>query len=176
ADKQRYRLAGNLESSDKNTEIRLDPQKFMLNYEKWTVGQDNLIRIGEGGIWARDFTLSNSGQSIKIESQSEAANSPLAVDFSQFKIETLTSIVEQDSMKIGGTLDGNVLLDNLNESMVFTSDLNIKNLNFQKDTVGDIAIKVDNKQSDRFAADIAITGQGNQVNLTGFYLTSAESL
>jgi len=175
-DKQRYQIAGNLKSVDKNTEIRLDPQNFMLNYEKWTVAQDNLIRIGEAGIWARDFTLSNSGQSIKIESQSEAANSPLAVDFSQFKIETLTSIVEQDSMKIGGTLDGNVLLDNLNESMVFTSDLNVKNLNFQKDTVGDIAIKVDNKQADRFAADIAITGQGNQVNLTGFYLTSAESL
>ncbi|RRN77429.1 translocation/assembly module TamB, partial [Pseudoxanthomonas sp. SGD-10] len=72
--------------------------------------------------------------------------------------------------------DGNVLLDNLSESMIFTSDLTVKSLNFQKDTVGDIAIKVDNKQADRFAADVAITGQGNQVNLTGFYLTDAEAL
>lgn len=175
-DKQRYLIAGNLESKDKETMISLAPDGFMLNYEKWSVSPENIILLSQSGIIAKDFLLSNGLQSISIASQGETTDSPLKINFNQFRIETLTSIIEQDSMKIGGAINGNVLLDNLNTKMTFTSDINVEKLTFQKDTIGDINIKVDNHQAGIFAAKIDITGQGNQVNLNGNYFTENQSL
>ncbi|WP_353133613.1 translocation/assembly module TamB domain-containing protein, partial [Pseudopedobacter sp.] len=84
--------------------------------------------------------------------------------------------VDQDSLKIGGVIDGNVLLTNLTSDMVFTSDAHISNFNLRGDTLGNIDVKVDNRQANTFAADVSITGQGNQVNLNGTYSTASESM
>ena len=55
--------------------------------------------------------------------------------------------------------------------MKFTAALNISNFNFKQDTVGNIAIKVNNQTANAYQADIGITGKGNQVNLDGMYYT-----
>src|SRR5690606_12273805 len=70
---------------------------------------------------------------------------------------------------VGGRLNGDVLLRNLSNNPVFTSDLTIENFSFQKDTVGNISIKVHNQVANTYNADVEITGQGNQVNLDGTY-------
>jgi hypothetical protein len=44
-----------------------------------------------------------------------------------------------------------------------------------KDTVGNISIKVNNAIANQYDAVIAITGQGNQVNLEGNYKTKDSS-
>ena len=56
--------------------------------------------------------------------------------------------------------------------MKFTSALNISDFNFKGDTVGNIALKVNNQTENAYDTNIGITGKGNQVNLTGLYYTS----
>ncbi|HMI06360.1 MAG TPA: translocation/assembly module TamB domain-containing protein, partial [Flavobacterium sp.] len=167
-DTERYLISGTLKSADGNTEIRLLPEALKLNYENWTIDQNNLIRIGNG-IYANAFELGKDGSSIKIQSQSEAPDAPLAVDFKDFKIETITSIVQQDSLVMGGKINGNALLKNLQQSPVFTADLKIDDFSFKTDTVGNIAIKVDNEIANTYRANVEITGNDNQVNLDGTY-------
>jgi autotransporter translocation and assembly factor TamB len=55
--------------------------------------------------------------------------------------------------------------------MVFTSDLTVNNLTYKLDTLGNIAIKVDNKTANAYNADVAITGNNNDVQLKGSYYT-----
>ncbi|MFD1630970.1 translocation/assembly module TamB domain-containing protein [Pseudopedobacter beijingensis] len=173
--KERYRLGGNVEATQNATLIKLDPLNLKLDYDKWTIPEDNVIELGEN-IYARNFFLHYGNQGIKIASHSEEKNAPLAIDFEQFKIETITSIVNQDSLKVGGVIDGDILLRNLTTNMVFTSDITVHDFNFRGDTLGNIAVKVDNEIEDTFKANMSITGQGNQVNLTGSYLTASETL
>ncbi len=174
-DKDRYKVGGQLAAGVNDIEIKLNPQALMLNYEAWSVANDNLIRFGDNGIYANNFLLSKQNQSIKIQSASEAANAPLSIDFNNFKIETITSMIEKDSLLVGGTINGNALLRNLNTEPLFTSDLNIIDFNFKADTLGNIAIKVNNETANSYAANVAITGNGNQVNLNGIYKTTNSS-
>lgn len=174
-DKERYLIAGNMKAVESTTEFRLELEGLKLNYLPWTIAQDNLLTFGDNGIYANNFLLSNRSQSIRVQSQNTTANSPLVIDFDQFQIETLTSMVEKDSLLVGGTINGNVLLQNLNADPVFTSDLSIKDFNFKADTVGDISLQVNNQQANTFAANVAITGKGNQVNLEGLYKTDNSS-
>ena len=41
--------------------------------------------------------------------------------------------------------------------------------------MGNIALKVNNQTPNAYAADVSITGKGNQVNLNGLYYTSPAS-
>ncbi|RZJ74687.1 MAG: translocation/assembly module TamB, partial [Flavobacterium sp.] len=173
--KEQYLVAGQMTSTDGNTEIKLNPDGLTLNYEPWNIAVDNLIRFGEAGIYANNFVMSNSGASIKLQSQSEAANAPLNVELDNFKIETLTNMVQKDEMKIAGTINGEAELRNLTTTPVFTSDIDITNFAVSKDTVGDIKIKVDNEIVNTYTAKVEITGQGNQVNLDGNYRTDNSS-
>lgn len=175
ANKDQYAISGKLEAKGNNTEISLDPDGLMLNYQNWNLPADNRLAFGKDGILADNFELSNEGSSLKVQSQSDTPDSPIAVDFTDFKIETLTNIVQMDSLQVAGKLDGNVLLRDIRTNMVFTSDLNIEDFSFRKDTLGNINIKVDNETANAFNAKVAITGQDNEVNLAGIYRSDNSS-
>lgn len=176
SNKERYLIAGNLKAlENRDSEFRLNLDGLKLNYENWKITNDNVIRFGENGVFADKFELSNSGQSIKIQSQQTSANSPIAIDFTNFRIETITSIISKDSLLAGGVMNGNVLAKNLANTPTFAADLQIKDFNFMTDTVGNLDVKVRNNKPNIFDADVAITGNGNQVNLKGLYNVSNSS-
>lgn len=175
-DKDRYTISGTLKVDDKATEIQLGPEKLMLNYDAWVIDPKNSIRFGKQGISASNFELSNSGSSIKIQSQNSKENAPLAIDFKDFKIETISSMVEKSDLQINGNINGSALVKNLSQSPIFTADLDITNFAFKKDTLGDIKIQIDNAVANSLNAAIAITGQGNQVDLTGAYKIDSGNL
>lgn len=173
--KTNYRIAGALKALKNAYQLSLNPNGLVLNYTPWTVSADNALQFGGSGIQATNFVLSNAGQKLSINTTPPGLNNPLVVDFSNFKIETLTNIAKKDSLLVGGTINGNARVRNFQSSPVFTSDLTINDFNFRGDTVGNIAVKVNNEQANTFAADVAITGKGNQVNLTGNYYTNNSS-
>jgi hypothetical protein len=174
-DKERYLIAGTLKATNGNNEINLDSSNLLLNYEFWKITQDNLIRFGKKGIYADNFELSKEGSKISIQSQSQEANAPIAINFKDFDIKTITSIVEKGDLQMSGKINGNALVKNISTTPLFTSDLNIENFTFKKDTVGNIKINVNNAIANRYDAVISITGQGNQVNLEGNYKTTDSS-
>ena len=145
---------------------------MLLDYKNWTVNADNALQFGTKGLLAKDFSISNSGQVLSINSDAQTLNAPLTVKFANFKIETLTRAAEQDSLQVGGLINGDVHLSDLQTAMKFTAALNINDFNFKQDTVGNIGIKVNNQTVNAYAADVSITGRGNKVDLTGMYYTS----
>ncbi|RZJ65940.1 MAG: translocation/assembly module TamB [Flavobacterium sp.] len=170
--KEHYRIAGDMKAIEQITQIHLNPDGLVLNYDPWTIATDNKISLGSGGVNAQDFEMTNEGSSIKLQSQSTAMDAPLEATFTDFKLETITEIIAKDSkegLSIGGSLNGNVLLKNLATNPVFTSDLTIEQLTVSKDTVGNVNIKVDNIVANTYRADVVISGNDNQVNLNGNY-------
>ncbi|WP_242689217.1 translocation/assembly module TamB [Pedobacter sp. SYSU D00535] len=173
--RDRYRIAGNLESLRSNFEFSLLPNGLVLNYDTWNVSQDNFIRFGNGGFLAQNFVLSSNNQRLSVNSTPASLNSPVNVEFSNFKIETLTEIARKDSLLAGGTINGNALVRNLQSSPVFTSDLVISDFNFRGDTVGNIAMQVNNQTANTLAANVEISGKGNDVDLSGYYYMNNSS-
>lgn len=174
-EKEQYMLAGELKAANGNTELQLNPDGLTLNYEPWNIAVDNLLRFGKDGIYANNFEISNDGGSIKLQSQSEAPNAPLNVALDNFKIETLTNMIQKDEQKFRGTINGTAEVRNLTTSPVFVSDLNITNFAVAKDTVGDIKIRVNNQVANTYAAEVSITGHDNQVNLDGTYNVAGQN-
>lgn len=174
--KERYLISGNLKSKNGGNEISLDPKNLILNYESWVISNKNLIRFGDYGIYANNFELNKGTNSIKIQSQSEAKNAPMQVDFSDFEIKTITDVVQLKNFEANGTINGNAVLKNLTTKPLFTADLKIDDFTFKKDTVGTIRMRVNNETLNTYTANVEITDQDNQVNLNGNYKVSDSSL
>ncbi len=174
--KERYRIAGVFSIQPDEYQFSFLPNGLLLDYTQWTVASDNALQFGNKGILAKDFSLSNAGQVLSIASATQTYNAPLNVDFKNFHIETLTKMAQQDSLQVGGVINGTAQVSNFQKSPVFIAAINVGNFNFKGDTVGDIAIKVNNQTANAYNANVTISGKdGNNVNLTGTYFTTPES-
>ena len=145
------------------------PQELLLNSMPWTVAGDNLITVYPDGVNARNFVLNKNNQTLSINSQSADRSAPMEVNFANFKVATLANFVQSDSLLVDGTLNGKAVLTNLMTQPTFTSDLNITDVSVKKDTIGNIGIQVSNTVANTYAADVKVTGRGNDVQLTGDY-------
>ncbi len=173
AKKERYRIAGIFSVIPSAYQFSFAQDGLLLDYMKWAVNPNNSFQYGNKGILARDFAITNSNQVLSINSNPPQANAPLDVKFTNFHIETLTRLAQQDSLLVGGTINGGATLSNLQTSPVFVADMNVGDFSFKGDTVGNIAIKVNNQTANAYAANVDITGKGNQVTLNGMYYTDA---
>ncbi len=173
--KERYRLAGVFTAANNSYQFSFLPDGLIFDYTPWTVSSGNMLQFGGSGILARDFTISNAGQSLTINSSPPQPNAPLSIDMKNFRIETLTKLAQQNGLLAGGVVNGNVVVKNLDKSAEFTADLTINDFNFKGDTVGNVALKVNNQTANTYAANMVITGKGNQVNMDGTYDTNNSS-
>jgi translocation and assembly module TamB len=175
--KDKYNISGVLQQP-KNGEylFMVRPQGLVLNYDIWQVNPDNRILLGASGVNASKFSLSREGQQLSINSLAAGGNAPLEVNFSQFRLATITGFVVTDSTLVDGLLNGKVTFNNLSNEFVFVGDLTINDLSLRGDTVGNVKMLVNNQTADTYAADITLSGRGNDLRMVGnYYLRSGDS-
>ena len=172
--KDKYMLGGNFKSIATDFQFSFDPNKLLLNYQKWAISPENYIQFGKSGIVARDFSLSNAGQVLSINSTEEIPNSPLTVEFKNFRIETLTRFADQDSALAGGVINGTVNVKDLAATPKFEANMTIDQLRYQKDMLGTLRIAVNNNTANAFETNIALSGV-HEMRVNGFYYTAPQS-
>ena len=165
---ERYLLAGKLKNVNGNSEIVIKNDNLKLNYQKWNIDDNNIVRIDKNGIYINDFILSNGNNKLEVNSENSNLNSPINIDFKDFELNAVTSIVQSD-FEIGGKINGTTQITNITTSPVFVADLNIENFAIKKDTVGNLKIKIDNKTASIYNASAEISGFDNLVFLDGNY-------
>lgn len=171
-DVERYHLGMGLQVESGNFLFSLLEDGLMLNYDRWEVDPENSLSFGKDGIRANQFILTQNGQQMQIQSQDSTLNSPIDLLFENFRIETFSQMLESDLLNMGGGINGGATISRLeSDNPLFVSDIQIERFFFGKDTVGDILISVDNERENILAADIRIEGNGNQVSLTGDFIT-----
>lgn len=169
SEKERYYLAGKLEANEGQNTFTIDIDKLLLNYEPWKIDPENSIAFGNKGIYINKFELSNGSDFLKVQSDEQVKDSPLNIEFSNFKIGTILSIAQKEDILAEGLINGKARIENISTSPVFTSDLNINQFAFMGEPVGDLSIKVDNQTTDTLSANVALSGEGNDVKINGTY-------
>lgn len=169
--KDKYVIGGIFKSIDKNFRFNIDPNKLLLDYEKWTVAPENYIQFGESGILANQFNLSQGSQLLSINSTQTTPNSPLKVEFKDFQIETLMKFAETDTALVGGAINGTVDVKDLAGTPKFEGDIKIAKLRYQKDELGNLSVLVNNNTENAFEVDAKLEGV-HELGVKGFYYTA----
>ena len=173
--KDKYEISGVFKDSLGSSIISFNPEKFLLNYEDWKIDENNSIIIEKNGILVSDFKIENNQQSFSLQSESNTATSPIVAKFENFKLESLTNIAKSN-YEVGGNINGEATIKNITSTPLFVADLNIEDFKIKNDTVGNLNLKVDNKTTNLYSANVTLSGLENQLNIDGNYNISNESL
>ncbi len=169
--KLQYALGGLLNQIPNGVTFGLK-DSLVLDYSRWNVAQGNFIQYDSvAGILVNNFAISQNGQSLTINSTEQQPNAPIKVDFNNFQIATLTKIAHQDSILVEGSINGNAIVKDVMTNPIFTSDLQVNDVIYKRDTIGNILVKVNNEQANAYAANIAIQSKNTDVQLDGKYYT-----
>ncbi len=171
--KIKYQIPGLLNQPQLGSyDISLKPDSLILNYQPWSVAPDNVVHITNNDLRVNNFMLNHNFQQFSLKSRGNILNAPVEASFTSFQISTLAAFVTSDTLAVDGTLDGEILLHNLTSKPLFSGDVTINNLNFKRDTVGNIIVKAKNTTPEIINANIELTGRGNHATVNGdFYLT-----
>lgn len=172
--KDKYVIGGVFRSLNQDFRFNIDPNKLLLDYEKWTVSPQNYIQFGKSGILANQFNLSQGGQLLSINSISNIPNSPLRAEFKNFEIETLTKFADTDTTMVGGTINGMVDVKDLVTTPKFEANLTVSKLRYQKDEFGDLSLRVNNNTENAFQVDAQLKGV-HELRASGYYYTAPQS-
>lgn len=172
---EKYAFSGKYSMENGISKINLNPEKLVLNYENWSIDAQNTISINQNGVNIKDFFLSNNENLLKIQSESESFSSPITIDLKDFQLQSITNIVSSN-YEFGGTVNGNTKIENINKAPLFIADINIDNFKIKNDTVGNIALKIDNKSANSYAVNLELSGKGNSVTINGDYKTGTSVL
>jgi hypothetical protein len=175
-DATKFLIAGNAQKLGDLTKIALNPNGLKVNYMDWQVAPDNFIQLSSSGILANNFSMVNGASEIRVQSETNAPNSPLNISIKDFKIETISELIKKDSLLATGNINGRVQLGDLTNATTFTSDINVTDLFVRGSPVGNFAIKANNQSAELIRADIALTGFDNDVTLNGTYNTKSSDL
>lgn len=164
-----YHLGGKVAVSNNNYVFSLFENGLVLNYDKWDIAAENQLKFGDNGLWANDFRLTKNDQEFLIQSTDSTVNSPIKFSFNNFRIETFSKMFESESLQIGGGINGEATLFRLDTKPTLVSNIAIKKIYVGKDTIGDLALKVNNLRENTYSADIKLSGSGNDLQLLGRY-------
>jgi len=146
---------------------------LLLNYEQWNVNKDNYISYSPKGIIANNFILTSDTATISIKSQQPVANSPIDINIDNFNLKSITSLINQDTVFIGGIMDVKGTVSELDRSVPgFTGEASISNLAYKQNLLGNLAASAKKEADNSIVAKIDLSGNGNDIAANGNYYLS----
>ena len=174
--RKRYSLSTLFTGMPGQWKCSLLPDSLFLNYASWNISGDNFIQYDSSGLFVNHLLLDHNDQSLKINSIGTTSNSPVEVSFNHFRIKTMTFFRDQDSLLLDGELNGQAELRDLLTHPSFTSNLKVNNLSYDRDTLGNLSMLVDNRQPNVFTTDISLEGKENDARINGMYDSKMKNL
>lgn len=171
--KQKYLLAGNFHSlPNRAYSFHFFPDSVKFNYKPWQVSPDNSIVFSKEGFRFNDLVFSESTQKFSLANVNRQPSS-LQAGFDNFRLETLSEMLRADTSLISGLLNGRVSLFRQQRDTVITANLDIKDLSYSGQPVGNLVVAAEQRQANRFDVTVDLSGNGNDMDVKGYYLTNA---
>ncbi len=174
--KDKYFLSGTASTVNHGIRYIFNPDSLLLDYQRWQLPADNFVQYDSAGLIVRNLKFNHLTESFGLNTQGETALSPLEISFSNFKIKTLTQFAEQDSLLLDGNINGKAEIKDLFTKPLFTSDIKIDTLVYEKDTLGNLVLQINNKELNAYTAHIALQGHDNDLSVDGKYYSGESKM
>lgn len=168
--KQRFGLGASLQQEG-NAQVLSIGEGLMLNYQNWSVAQPNRVAFGPEGFYVQNVALSGNGASIAVNSDQPVFNAPLTAKIDNFRISDIMELVSGDTLFADGVLAGTAQVRQMKPAPLVDADFSITNFSVLQDTIGAIQLKAANTDANTINATLAISGNGNDVQVKGNYYT-----
>ena len=173
----RLRLNTHFESANK-INMKFLTSEFFLEDSLWIVNDNNSIQIDSTQISINDFSISSSGQYVKVSGKiSENKSDQLMVFLDKFNLAYANPFLKKSDITINGIITGNASISSLYDSPVYTAGANITDLLVNDVPIGSGSlISLWNSKKESVALNGKfMRGEIPTIGFSGFYYPNKES-
>lgn len=168
-----FTVAGLLEIEGTIFTFRLLPNNLVINYEQWSVHEDNYIRFGPGYLFVDNLRLSKNDSRIVILSIDDDTRAPpLEMHVHKFDLSAAAPWLQNGDDLLAGSIDIEARLANFLNHVQIDIKASIENLVFNGIAVGDIGLLVGGETHDRLDLEVELVRHGNQLYASGYIRTN----
>lgn len=153
--------------------LHLQNQKLILNGRTWSTPENNRLTFTEKGPDFQNFSIRRSNKSLSLESGTE--RSRVNVLFNNFKLQALLSIFNAKEPLLGGLVNGNLKLLEVNDNSAFTADVQIDSLSSMNHLLGRLELNAENTSATDYRGRLNIKGPELGLTVQGDFSTAGES-
>ncbi len=153
----------------------IEPEELILNKREWQIPLGNNIRYATDHLEVSDFVLSRNGQEMSLRT-SRNANDALQVnvDFSNFRLSTLTHLFNPDDTLAKGTVMGNINVQDPFGKTGLLADLHINELEVMHIPLGNLALNAEAKNGGAYDFNLGLKGGDVDLDLQGDYIADKD--
>lgn len=156
----------------KRFDIRIDSSQLLVQNKRWSIDPSNIVSIDSASVAFSNLSFSNANEHVRIDGilgKSEQEN--LTMSFDNFNLFNLEPILKSQNSKVGGIVNGNVILNEVSKGYQLESDLTIKDLVINNDTLGNATLisRYNNEQKIVAAKIGIIRGTAKVADIKGEY-------
>src|SRR5690606_15716418 len=157
--------------SGDSTQVLIIPDNLTLNKSPWEIKGDNSITFSTGNLQFREFELRNGEQSLTVQNDIPGfTEKNLAVQFENFRLETLTGIVNPNDTLAGGSLQGQLVVENPFAAMGIMGKLNVDGLIVMDTHLGDLSLQATAKSLGNYVLALGLKDDGVDLDLDGSFV------
>ena len=159
--------------SGDSVQIQVSPEDLTLNSEAWDIPADNSVTYSTGELQFRDFELRNQDQSLRIENDIAGfTEKNIAVEFSNFRLENITGLLNPTDTIAGGALQGQLVVENPFAATGIMGKLNVDSLIVMDTPLGNLSLEATAKSLGNYILTLALRDQGVDLSLDGSFVAN----
>ncbi len=172
SDRPKYKLGGLVRFGEQDSLLISLKKDLLLNRQPWNVSGDNNMVIQGGGVAFADIGLQKGNQELKITTGQRAGGATLpdlTVMLKDFRLSTITSLIEKDTALAEGISNGSITVSNLDATPLIDGQLKIDSLAAMGAAIGTLDLTARTTAEKAVSLNAGIKGNGNDLTLQGTY-------
>ncbi|MEX2593238.1 MAG: translocation/assembly module TamB domain-containing protein [Anditalea sp.] len=153
--------------------IQIDPNALILNRNEWSIPEDNSILVAENFLRFENFIWSRDNQELRVSNEVEGVEEEhLGISFQDFKLSSFTSLFNPEELIAEGSLDGELILENLFGATGIIAELNVDSLKVTQVPLGNLSLDAKSTGDKGYDFDLALKEGDIDLDLVGDYVAA----
>ncbi len=167
-------IASEVELQQDVVTLHLLPDALILNKNQWQVNPNNRIAFEENNTVFTDFVLSYNNQRVEAGNNlPNVTKEHLGVQFENFRLSTLTNLLNPDETLAKGKLSGTFVVEEPTTSPGMVTDLQITDFELMGSDMGVLTANGKSIDASSYDFELRIKEGLADLDLTGTYRTNA---
>ncbi|MDR7130304.1 hypothetical protein J2X69_002654 [Algoriphagus sp. 4150] len=146
---------------------------LMLKGEEWTVPEKNMVKYSGSSLEFEDFEFSKGNQQLSFVNNAEGfTDENIAVLFRDFRLSTITSLLNPEEIIAGGKMEGKLVVENPFGATGLMGDLRIDSLKIVNVPLGNLNLEATAKSIGNYILQLGLKDGGFDLDLSGDFVAN----
>lgn len=172
-DERTYHVSSDIGLNSDTISYHVSSIDLMLKGEEWKVPEKNLVKFSGESLEFQDFKFTKGNQEISFVNNVEGfTDENIAVLFRDFRLSTITSLLNPEEIIAGGKMDGRLVVENPFGATGLMGELTIDSLKAVNVPLGNLSLNATAKSLGNYIIELGLKDGGFDLDLNGDFVAN----